>query len=56
MRSLAAFMLSSEKSWSQVIDAHYHSGGAGGGHSTQYRVPKDPQAYARLFIPKDDKK
>ncbi|MBS0122665.1 hypothetical protein [Thetidibacter halocola] len=36
-----------------VIDASYHSGGSGGGHSTQYRVPRDPQDYARLFIPKD---
>ena len=38
-----------------VIDASYHSGGGGGGHSAQYRVPRDPQEYARLFIPKDRK-
>ena len=38
-----------------MIDASYHSGGSGGGHSASYRVPKDPQAYARLFIPKDRK-
>lgn len=38
-----------------VIDASYHSGGSGGGHSASYRVPRDPQEYARLFIPKDSK-
>ena len=36
-----------------IIDAAYHSGGGGGGHSTQYRVPRDPQEYAKTFIPKD---
>ena len=38
-----------------VIEADYHSGGGGGGHSMQVRVPRDPQAYARLFVPKDTK-
>lgn len=38
-----------------VIDASYHSGGGGGGQSGEFRVPRDPQAYARLFIPKDKK-
>ena len=36
-----------------IIDATYHSGGGGGGHQMQIRVPRDPQAYARLFVPKD---
>ncbi|MCC1493329.1 hypothetical protein [Cognatishimia sp. F0-27] len=39
-----------------TIDASYHSGGSGGGHSAEFRVPKDPQVYARLFIPKDKTK
>ncbi|CAM4219611.1 hypothetical protein [Palleronia rufa] len=36
-----------------VLRAEYFSGGGGGGEATEYRVPKDPQAYARLFVPKD---
>lgn len=36
-----------------IIEANYHSGGAGGGHSSTFRVPKDPQEYARSFVPKD---
>ncbi|MBC7133234.1 MAG: hypothetical protein H5U16_09035 [Roseovarius sp.] len=36
-----------------VIESHYSSGGAGGGHSMSYRIPRDPQTYAKLFIPKD---
>jgi hypothetical protein len=36
-----------------VIDASYHSGGAGGGHSAEFRVPKDPQEYAQMFVPKN---
>lgn len=36
-----------------VLRAEYFSGGGGGGESTEYKVPKDPQAYARLFVPKD---
>lgn len=39
-----------------VIDVSYHSGGGGGGQSAQIKVPRDPQAYARLFIPKDKSK
>jgi len=34
-----------------VIDVSYHSGGAGGGHSAEIRMPRDPQAQARFFIP-----
>lgn len=34
-----------------VIDASYFSGGAGGGHSGEFRVPRDPQEYARAFVP-----
>src|SRR6056297_1040629 len=28
-----------------------YSSGLGGGHATQIRVPRDPQAYARRFVP-----
>lgn len=35
-----------------VLSAHYHSGGGGGGETREYRVPRDPQKYARLFVPK----
>ena len=38
------------------IDATYHSGGGGGGHQTTYRIPRDPQEYAKRFIPKDKSK
>jgi len=33
-----------------IIEVEYSSG-IGGGHATQIRVPRDPQAYARHFIP-----
>ncbi|MEO0675967.1 MAG: hypothetical protein AAFZ02_00285 [Pseudomonadota bacterium] len=33
-----------------VIHADYSSGLSG--HSTSYKVPRDPQAYARRFVPK----
>ena len=33
------------------IEASYHSGGPGGGHSSIIRVPRDPQEYARSFVP-----
>lgn len=36
-----------------VMRSEYFSGGGGGGETTEYTVPKDPQAYARLFVPKD---
>ncbi|MEL6645058.1 MAG: hypothetical protein AAFQ79_14090 [Pseudomonadota bacterium] len=39
-----------------VIDASYFSGGAGGGHSGEFRVPKDPQEYARAFVPRNKDK
>ena len=35
-----------------VIDSSYFSGGGGGGHQSQFRVPKDPQEYAKGFVPK----
>ena len=41
-----------------VIESHYISGGAGGGDSVTYTVPKDPQEYAKAFVPterKDDR-
>jgi hypothetical protein len=34
-----------------TIRAEYSSG-IGGGEAREYTVPKDPQAYARLFVPK----
>ena len=30
--------------------------GVGGGHVTTWKVPKDPQEYAKRFIPKDRQK
>ena len=35
-----------------VIDSSYFSGGGGGGHAGEFRVPKDPQEYAKAFVPK----
>lgn len=35
------------------IEAAYMSGGGGGGHITSYRVPKDPQEYAKRFVPQE---
>lgn len=35
-----------------ILHSEYHSG-VGGGENRTWKVPKDPQAYARLFIPKD---
>lgn len=34
-----------------VIDISYNSGGPGGGHQAVLRVPRDPQDYARRFVP-----
>ncbi len=39
-----------------VIEANYSSGAGGGGHSTTYRIPKDPQEYAKRFIPRENRK
>jgi hypothetical protein len=36
-----------------VIRAEYMSGGGGGGHFASYEIPKDPQEYARRFVPRD---
>ncbi len=33
-----------------------YSTGFGGGEAMEYTVPKDPQAYARLFVPKQKRK
>jgi hypothetical protein len=33
-----------------------YQSGVGGGHVTTWKVPRDPQEYARKFIPKDRKK
>jgi hypothetical protein len=37
-----------------VIESHYSSG-VSGGHDMRYRISRDPQTYAKLFIPKDRK-
>jgi len=34
-----------------VIHAEYSSGLSG--HSKSYEIPRDPQAYARMFVPKE---
>ncbi|SHI33254.1 hypothetical protein SAMN04488012_10146 [Palleronia salina] len=34
-----------------VLKSEYFSG-MGGGQSREYKVPRDPQEYARLFVPK----
>ena len=39
-----------------IIESNYSSGGGGGGHSTSYRVPRDPQEYAKRFVPKEKQK
>ncbi len=40
-----------------VLRSDYFSGGGGGGQSVEYTIPRDPEAYARLFVPKtSDKK
>jgi len=38
-----------------IIESHYSSG-VSGGQSMSYRISRDPQTYAKLFIPKDRKK
>lgn len=35
------------------IEANYFSGGGGGGQQGSFRVPRDPQEYARRFVPKN---
>ncbi len=35
-----------------VIDSSYYSGGGGGGHQSSFRVLRDPQDYAKGFVPK----
>lgn len=34
------------------VEAGYWSGGAGGGHGGHFEVPRDPQDYARRFVPR----
>ena len=54
----AAWVIRSEKNQQRgslpgrgdhVIEANYNSGL--GGHTGQFRVPKDPNEYARRFVP-----
>ncbi|RKT34518.1 hypothetical protein BXY70_0536 [Roseovarius halotolerans] len=35
----------------QLVDIGYASGGSGGGHGGVIRVTRDPQQYARAFVP-----
>ncbi|MCH2165752.1 MAG: hypothetical protein MK098_14035 [Marinovum sp.] len=42
---------SEPKQGDHVLTADYQSGL--GGHSTTWRVPADPQEYAKKFVPKD---
>ena len=37
-----------------IIESDYSSGLSG--HSTSYRVPKDPQDYAKRFVPRETRK
>lgn len=39
-----------------VIEANYSSGAGGGGHSTTYTIPRDPQEYAKRFVPREKRK
>ena len=34
------------------VEAGYWSGGGGGGHDGHFDVPRDPQDYARRFVPR----
>ena len=38
-----------------TLTSDYQSG-MGGGHVTTWKVPRDPQEYARSFVPKDKSK
>ncbi|MEO1139532.1 MAG: hypothetical protein AAFW87_08755 [Pseudomonadota bacterium] len=38
-----------------TLESDYQSG-VGGGNVTRWTVPRDPQEYAKRFIPKDAKK
>lgn len=35
-----------------ILESDYQSG-IGGGHVTRWKVPRDPQEYAKRFVPKD---
>jgi hypothetical protein len=39
-----------------VIEADYSSGAGGGGHATTYTIPRDPQEYAKRFVPREKRK
>ncbi|MGB8621490.1 MAG: hypothetical protein WCD16_01610 [Paracoccaceae bacterium] len=40
----------------QLVDGGYMAGGPGGGHSSITRVTRDPQKYAKAFVPGARKK
>lgn len=39
-----------------VIDVNYNSGAGGGTQMTSYTIPRDPQEYAKRFIPRETRK
>jgi hypothetical protein len=39
-----------------VIEVNYASGGGGGGQQASYKIPKDPQEYAKRFVPRKARK
>ena len=38
-----------------VIDLDYNSGAGGGSQTVRYTIPKDPQDYAKRFVPQGRK-
>lgn len=38
-----------------VINLDYNSGAGGGSQTAQYTIPKDPQDYAKRFVPQGKK-
>ncbi len=38
-----------------VIDLDYNSGAGGGSQTARYTIPKDPQDYAKRFVPQGKK-
>ncbi len=54
-------LLSPQKRWNADADKHITSAGgsggtAGGGFTTTHSIPKDPQAQAKMYVPKENDK